>query len=75
MKRLESEIITARIYARECDDLQRFIAQVDDWCSTMGIKTEWQGHHSRTINDTTTYHYDVWIPDERHRLLFALRWA
>lgn len=56
-------------------DRHEWVAEMIEWAHQRSIKIEWSGESTHSTENKRWHEAHFYIPDERDRVAFALRWA
>jgi argininosuccinate synthase len=56
-------------------DRKAWVEEMVKWAKERNMRIEWSGESTHTMDDNHWHQAHFYIPDERDRIAFALRWA
>jgi hypothetical protein len=68
-------VISLTASGSKYETIDHFIIAVSFWLRENNITATWAGQHTQNHKFGTTYTYDISIPDEKSRVLAALKWS
>lgn len=68
-------VISLTASSSKYETIDHFIIAVSFWLRENNIIATWAGQHTHNNKFGITYTYDISIPDEKSRVLAALKWS